>query len=74
MLTWHPTVRHALFAPNTTPLLPLAGVRHGIGVLEALYIEVGIYLRRLERTMAEEFLNLAQVATLVQYPCSKRMS
>ena len=40
-------------------------MRHGVGVLQALDIEVGIYLRRLERAMAEELLYLAQVATLV---------
>ena len=74
MLACHPTVRHNLRAPKTTPLLPLAGVRHGVGVLESLDVEVGVYLCRLERTMAEELLYLAQVATLVQHPRSKRMS
>ena len=74
MLACHPTVHHALRNPKTAPLLALARMRHGVGVLESLDVEVGVYLCRLERAMAEELLYLAQVTTLVQHPCSKRMS
>ena len=54
-------------------LLPLAGMRHGVCVLEALYVKVGIYLCRLEGAMSEELLYLAQVAPLVQHPRSEGM-